>query len=604
MCTRCVRYCCQRKEKVLSISNVKYVLLWDNREMKEIKEYINALPEVYQNIYGYHEFDGESSRHCEQREEVVVNIIKKYQQKLGKKNLRILDLGCAQGYYSFSLAAQGCVVEGIDLLDQNISLCKVLQKENQLDCCFRKEKITLEMVQMLEDKKYDVILLFSVIHHICNEYGFEYARKLLETLVQKCTFMLTELALKEEPLYWRERLPEDYSVWFENIAFFDEQAFFETHLSEFRRPLLFCSAQYVFVNNIFHKIDRYSIKAYQGKKEDPSKRYYFCDGKSTLIKCFRNADKSFMDDLRREISFLRENQDLMFLPRVLFTKDQNNCIIEVTGIRYGRLLWDDIRAHKSLDMNQVFLGVLNNCVELETRGWFHGDLRIWNIVVDEDGTGRLIDFGNVTRDSQNDVLKSIYNHRLSKMDVYDAFAASFYDALTSRQYRTIDENGIYNMTLYYDFDEISEKHAAFFNRFLLIKNENRSFEEIRRLFIDIVINGCVEEISDRDRLKALGAQIKRLEIQSADNVDIVILNKMFSDLYKGFLSVQEAYNQLDSQINKINNRFKSQSDNIKAIIDTLSTQIQTVETQVAEIRKWLPYRIYRSVRRRLPPRKE
>ena len=42
MCTRCVRYCCQRKEKVLSISNVKYVLLWDNREMKEIKEYINA----------------------------------------------------------------------------------------------------------------------------------------------------------------------------------------------------------------------------------------------------------------------------------------------------------------------------------------------------------------------------------------------------------------------------------------------------------------------------------------------------------------------------------------------------------------------------------
>ena len=171
--------------------------------MTNIKELVEDLPEIYQNIYGHSEYDGDSSRNCEQRKKVVLDVVREYQSYIGKKDLRVLDLGCAQGFYSFTLANEGCIVDGVDFLDKNINLCRALQEENGLACSFEEKKITLEMVQAIPDDTYDVILFFSVVHHICNENGFEYACKLFETLANKTQFMLTELALKEENYYWR-----------------------------------------------------------------------------------------------------------------------------------------------------------------------------------------------------------------------------------------------------------------------------------------------------------------------------------------------------------------------------------------------------------------
>ncbi len=136
-----------------------------------IKELVEALPEVYQNIYGHSEFDEDSSRNCELRKKYILRIISAYQKYSKKKELKVLDLGCAQGYYSFSAAEIGCKVDAVDYLDKNIDLCKALRDENKLDCTFKEDKISMEMIDSIEDGAYDIIMFFSVVHHISNEHG-------------------------------------------------------------------------------------------------------------------------------------------------------------------------------------------------------------------------------------------------------------------------------------------------------------------------------------------------------------------------------------------------------------------------------------------------
>ena len=75
---------------------------------------VACIPEQYQDIYGHPEFNGSSSRGCAERETWVRKIICEIQEKTGKKNLRVLDLGCAQGYYSFIASELGCSVLGVD----------------------------------------------------------------------------------------------------------------------------------------------------------------------------------------------------------------------------------------------------------------------------------------------------------------------------------------------------------------------------------------------------------------------------------------------------------------------------------------------------------
>ncbi|UNW13438.1 methyltransferase domain-containing protein [Xanthomonas phaseoli pv. phaseoli] len=43
--------------------------------------------------------------------------------------IRVLDLGCAQGYFSLNLAARGSIVHGADFLDRNVAVCRALAEE-------------------------------------------------------------------------------------------------------------------------------------------------------------------------------------------------------------------------------------------------------------------------------------------------------------------------------------------------------------------------------------------------------------------------------------------------------------------------------------------
>ena len=71
-----------------------------------IKDLVSKLPEIYQTIYGHPEY--KTSRNCDHRLNYITDIVKAYQEKnkekTGKTNVKVLDIGCAQGYYSLHLA--------------------------------------------------------------------------------------------------------------------------------------------------------------------------------------------------------------------------------------------------------------------------------------------------------------------------------------------------------------------------------------------------------------------------------------------------------------------------------------------------------------------
>ena len=89
----------------------------------------------------------------------------------------------------------------------------------------------------------------------------------------------------------------------------------------------------------------------------------------------------------------------------------------VPGVRLSTLLARGI----AFDAGRVLGEVLAELAALEADGWFHRDLRSWNVIVAEDGHSHLIDFGQVSRDERSDVM--------GMLSAVDAFWSLAYEVL-------------------------------------------------------------------------------------------------------------------------------------------------------------------------------
>lgn len=67
-------------------------------ETMHIGARVAALPEKYQPIFGHPELSEGSSRGCEDRFVLIRECARRLQGELGRP-LRVLDLGCAQGFF-------------------------------------------------------------------------------------------------------------------------------------------------------------------------------------------------------------------------------------------------------------------------------------------------------------------------------------------------------------------------------------------------------------------------------------------------------------------------------------------------------------------------
>ncbi|HET9784644.1 MAG TPA: methyltransferase domain-containing protein, partial [Terriglobales bacterium] len=205
----------------------------------ELQTMVQALPEVYQPIWGHPELSEGASRSCDHRWAVIRRVCGRLAAELGRAP-RILDLGCAQGWFSLQLAQTGARVHGYDLVAENVAVCQALARRNPgLVVEFERAAIE-ELVPRLGAGEYDLVLGLSVFHHICAQRGQEYVRNLLAQLLTAVPHALLEMALNSEKPAWAAALPDDPGALLDAIPFFRVVSRHPTHLGV-DRPLYFCS---------------------------------------------------------------------------------------------------------------------------------------------------------------------------------------------------------------------------------------------------------------------------------------------------------------------------------------------------------------------------
>jgi O-antigen chain-terminating bifunctional methyltransferase/kinase len=373
-----------------------------NDDSDVLDDLVSSLPELYQPIFGHPKYGGES-RPTEDRVVTIKQVVNDLSVLLGRP-LRILDLGCAQAFVSFSLAAVGATVVGIDSQIDNIRLCNELACHNTgLQVNFQHEKIELFIPKLVGDE-FDLVIGLSVFHHIAHEHGLEAAQTLIKILSERIAVGIYELAVKSEPLYWAESLPVDEEMFLGSYSFVHKIAAHQTHLSEHKRPLLFASKLHWWFEGSCETFTDWKSHphAVAGNVNQNTRRYFFSRDK--IAKRFRliggRADIN-KAELQQEGDVLLKTSG--FCGQVNLTTYQYNESETwlVRDLIEGQLLLDILPNITSSQADRVILNVLGQLVYLQDLGLYHNDVSVWNVIVRPNGEAVLIDYGAITSQPVN-----------------------------------------------------------------------------------------------------------------------------------------------------------------------------------------------------------
>lgn len=365
--------------------------------MSTIESQVASLPELYQPIFGHPELSEGSSRTSHDRLAHIAGIYKVVERIQGRP-LKVLDLGCAQGFFSLNLAALGAQVHGIDYLEQNVQVCRALLAEHpEYKAQFTFGKVQ-DFLETVEPGQFDMVLGLSVFHHLVYDLGKEHIKALLEQLLHKVVVFVGEFAVAEEPLYWGPAQPEDPRYLLENSAFLHELARHSTHLAEIQRPLYVASNQIWYLEGIGQRISSWTpdSHALADGAHQGARRYYESD--DYFVKVFR-VDGTFgarnRTELEREAQFLLHPPAGFDAPAHHVSGANATESWLVTDRIQGQLLLDVIARGEPLNKQAVLLDVLRQLALLEQHGFYHDDVRVWNVMLDTGGKARLIDFGSI-----------------------------------------------------------------------------------------------------------------------------------------------------------------------------------------------------------------
>jgi O-antigen chain-terminating methyltransferase len=364
-----------------------------------IEKLVKEIPEQYQQIFDHPQFDSLSARDCKLRLSLfnkIYDLLKNYY----KRNIRVLDLGCAQGYFSLNLATKGAIVTGIDNCQENINLCIELSKNNGLlSANFFKENIQ-DFIYSQDLDDFDLVIGLSVFHHISFDDGYHKAKDLVDLISSKIPHGIFEIALKTEPLYWADALDRTPSDLINNYDFINQIASMETHLSDVSRPIFFTSNSLILSESFITGFDKVLISSHKFEQNahDKSRKYYLSE--NLFIKFINfdsHANKNNNElEFDNEIRYL-ENRNLKTVKPKLYYKFKNkrNGIIVRDKIK-GNLLYDVISKFDINKKKDIINQILNTLIILEKNGFYHNDLRIWNIIISDENKVSLIDFGAIS----------------------------------------------------------------------------------------------------------------------------------------------------------------------------------------------------------------
>jgi SAM-dependent methyltransferase len=365
---------------------------------------IASLPEVYQPIYGHPELSQRVSRTSEDRLRHIVEVYDALAQQLGRP-LRVLDLGCAQGYFCLSLAARGAIAHGVDFQQSNVAVCEALAQEHPgLKATFETARVE-DVLAALEPDRYDLVLGLSIFHHIIHQRGAASVQRMLAILADKVAAGVFELALASEPPAWAASQPANPRAILAGFGFVIELAQAATHLSAITRPLYFASSRYWRLNGRMERFTSWTSQShgFEHGTNFGTRRYYF--GAGMVAKLFQldfvRTCHSNLRDHRQEIAFLSDPPAGFETPKLLLHGRSETEAWLVREHLEGALLIDLIAADAPYDAGRVLRDVAGELAALEAVGLHHNDVRTWNVLIAPDGRARLIDYGAISRDDKD-----------------------------------------------------------------------------------------------------------------------------------------------------------------------------------------------------------
>ena len=355
---------------------------------------VNALPEFYQPIYGHSEWDDKPLRSCKDRAIIIEKIYDDLSKELGRP-LRVLDLGCAQGFFSLNLAIRGGIITGVDFREQNVRLCKFLASEHpgiKADfVCGRIE----EFLSTVNVGDYDIVLCLSILHNISKYLGVKKIQDMMTDLSRKVFVGIFEFALEE---VHRSYIPADYREFLPGFSFIRELAVSDhRNGSGIKRPLCFASNEYTWFENLgLLKTDRvsYNVHPYLRKKD---LMHFHCGDK--FIKFFYVKSQGQLDKVQQEIQFLKEFGGQRGLPRLLTThveQDKNGIRVFIVRDKLeGVTLFEKISSGEKIDRRDVIKQSLQWMIFFEQHNYYHGDIQTSNFIYGKDGKIYPIDYEEI-----------------------------------------------------------------------------------------------------------------------------------------------------------------------------------------------------------------
>lgn len=368
-----------------------------NNNEKSIEALVEALPEVYQPIYNHSEFTAQASRTCLDRLEIITAAYDYISEQKGRP-LKVLDLGCAQGFFSLNLASRGAKVTAVDYSQPNIDVCKKLLSESEgFNVEFLLGSIEIIVKDKIQPQEYDMVLGLSVFHHIVYEHGVDFVLDLFKIITNKIETGIFEFALNSEPLYWAECQHPDPRAFIDFFNYQHQISMFGTHLSSVERPLFFASNTYWNIGNEYGVIDSFSRRSHQLDMlyHNNNRRYYFSG--DNIIKIFINrTDYDNWTELNEEYKFLQSPIEGYRAPKLVNYGSNNGESWLVRKVMPGELLLNIIMDGRNYDDEHVIEQVLQQLSLLEEKSLYHNDLRPWNLLLTEDGEISIIDYGSIS----------------------------------------------------------------------------------------------------------------------------------------------------------------------------------------------------------------
>lgn len=368
-------------------------------ETRNVGALVAALPEKYQPIFAHPELSDGSSRGCEDRLVLIRECARQLQAAMGRP-LRVLDLGCAQGFFSLSLAAEGHRVHGVDYLDLNVNVCEALAAQHPSFQSTFEHGTVEDVIDRLEPGEFDLVLGLSVFHHLVHARGVVSVSELCRKLSEVAGAGIFELAVREEPLYWAPSLPQDPAELLSSYSFTRLLSRQSTHLSTVSRPLIYASSKYWYVDNVVGEFTSWSGESHAHGRgtHQHSRRYYF--GKQVFVKKMTLGlgarAQINLQEFHNEVAFLRDPPASYPAPRLIAELDDSSDLFLVRELMEGRLLSELIDANDAYDADQVLSQLLDQLVTLEQAGLYHNDVRCWNVLMTPEGRAVLIDYGAIS----------------------------------------------------------------------------------------------------------------------------------------------------------------------------------------------------------------